>query len=134
MSWEFELIRAVVGILQKDDVVLIGQRPFGKPYSGYWEFPGGKIEKAETAADALSRELHEELGIRVLQAERWFEYTHHYPDKTVALQFWRILSYEGDPVGKENQTLCWVNFSELQELNLLEGNLAVMDKLKDLFC
>ena len=47
---------------------LLAQRPPGKVYAGYWEFPGGKVEAGETLHQALVRELHEELGITVDQA------------------------------------------------------------------
>src|SRR3954464_3551293 len=59
-------VEVAAAVLQrKDGAFLLAQRPAGKPYAGYWEFPGGKIEAGETAAQALARELHEELGIDV---------------------------------------------------------------------
>jgi len=44
---------------------LLAQRPPGKVYAGYWEFPGGKVEPGESVEAALRRELQEELGIEV---------------------------------------------------------------------
>ena len=65
-------INVAVGILMRDNGdVLLGQRPEGKPYAGYWEFPGGKVEEDESIADALRREFVEELGITVVSAEPW---------------------------------------------------------------
>ena len=55
---------AAAVILRPDGCVLLAQRPAGKPYEGYWEFPGGKLEPGESPAHALARELHEELGRR----------------------------------------------------------------------
>src|SRR4051794_33325887 len=61
-----------VGILiREDDALLLSTRPEGKPYPGYWEFPGGKIEAGETVEQALRRELHEELGITIAGADVW---------------------------------------------------------------
>src|SRR4051812_28674545 len=59
-------VEVAAAVLQRPDgAFLLAQRPPDKVYAGYWEFPGGKIEPGETAADALARELHEELGIEV---------------------------------------------------------------------
>ena len=127
------MIRTVVGILARAEKVLVGQRPEGKPYSGYWEFPGGKIEPDETAIDALRRELQEELGITVISAQPWFEHTHTYPDKTVLLEMWRVTAFSGEPLGKENQLLRWVTLPEMLELRLLEGNWPIIKKIKTLF-
>jgi 8-oxo-dGTP diphosphatase len=56
---------AAAVIERPDGTFLLAQRPEGKPYAGYWEFPGGKIEAGEAPRHALDRELEEELGIRV---------------------------------------------------------------------
>ena len=64
-------VDVAVGILVRPDGrLLLASRPEGKPYSGYWEFPGGKLEPGETVAHALKRELHEELGIDISRPER----------------------------------------------------------------
>lgn len=126
-------IDVVVGIVKRDGKVLVGQRPEGKPYSGYWEFPGGKIEKEELALDALRRELSEELGIAVMQAESWFEHCHQYPDKIVLLKIWQVKEFLGEPQAKEGQCLRWVTFPEILALQLLAGNWPIIDKIKSLF-
>ena len=64
-----EVVAAV--ILRPDGQFLLTQRPDGKIYSGYWEFPGGKVEPNESLLHALERELWEELGIHVRQAHPW---------------------------------------------------------------
>lgn len=126
------MIRAVVGILQRGDKVLIGQRPLGKPYSGYWEFPGGKIEANESGSEALKRELHEELGIEVISAKPWFEHTHSYPDRAVFLEMWLVEEFSGEPHGKENQMLRWTTLSEISALRVLEGNWLIIKRLEQL--
>lgn len=133
MPRQTRLIRAVVGILNRDGKVLVAERPPNKPYSGYWEFPGGKIEPNESGSDALKRELHEELGIDVIASKRWFEHEHAYPDKIVHLEIWLVTHFTGEPHGKENQQLRWATFNDMAELRLLEGNLQFMDKIKTLF-
>lgn len=127
------MIRAVVGILRRDGKVLVAERPNGKPYSGYWEFPGGKIEENESGEHALKRELHEELGIDILSAQFWFDHEHAYPDKTVHLEMWLVDEYSGEPHSKENQQLRWVTLTEILELRLLEGNWPIIEQIKMLF-
>ncbi|MDB5843103.1 MAG: hypothetical protein JWP79_413, partial [Polaromonas sp.] len=69
-----------VGILiRADDALLLSTRPDGKPYAGYWEFPGGKLEAGETVEEALRRELMEELGVQIGAAQAWKVTEHDYP-------------------------------------------------------
>lgn len=133
MSRQAGLIRVAVGILRRNGQVLVAERPADKPYSGYWEFPGGKIETDESADNALRRELHEELGITVLACQPWFEHLHAYPDKTVLLEMWLVDDFDGEPHGKENQSLRWVGLEDLLTLRLLEGNWPIISKIKELF-
>lgn len=126
-------VHAVVGILKNNNRILIAQRPEGKAYGGYWEFPGGKIEANERPIDALKRELQEELGIEVTETEPWFEHIHVYPDKTVLLDIWLVRDYKGRATSNEGQALKWANFAEIMALPLLEGNLPIMERIKTLF-
>ncbi len=133
MSRQAGIVKAVVGILCSDNKVLVAERPEGKPYSGYWEFPGGKIESLETSEDALRRELMEELGIGVKRMRHWFEHQHAYPDKIVLLDMWLVDEFIGEPCGKENQQLRWASLADILDLRLLEGNWPIIDKIKTLF-
>ncbi|HTM64003.1 MAG TPA: (deoxy)nucleoside triphosphate pyrophosphohydrolase [Gammaproteobacteria bacterium] len=126
-------VHAVAGLLVRDGKMLVAERPEGKPYSGFWEFPGGKVENNEAGDEAIRRELHEELGIEVIKAEHWFEHLYAYPDKTVFLELWLVTDFAGEPVSRENQVLRWASFDEILHLKLLEGNLAIMSHIKSLF-
>jgi len=95
-------------ILHPDGRLLLGQRPEGKPWAGWWELPGGKLEPGETVLQALARELQEEIGIRVTEAWPWVTYVHHYPQTTVRLAFCQVTAWEGEPRSLENQRLEWV--------------------------
>ncbi len=75
---------------------LLAQRPEGKVYAGYWEFPGGKLEAGESVREALVRELHEELGIRVTACSPWLTRQFTYPHATVRLHFWRVTAWDGE--------------------------------------
>jgi len=85
----------------------LGQRPEGKPYAGYWEVPGGKIEKGETVFDALKRELQEELGIVIQSSEELTILEHDYPHAYVRLHVSIIRDWSGTPKGCEGQSLSW---------------------------
>lgn len=75
---------------------LLAQRPEGKVYAGYWEFPGGKVEPGETVREALVRELQEELGITATAATPWLTREFTYPHATVRLHFWRVTRWAGE--------------------------------------
>lgn len=101
-------IDVAVGILMKPNGdVLLGQRPDGKPYAGYWEFPGGKVEPGESVLDALKREFAEEIGVILLSAEPWCGVEHVYPHAHVRLHFYISREWQGEPVGLEGQQLAW---------------------------
>lgn len=101
-------INVAVGILmQASGDVLLGQRPENKPYAGYWEFPGGKVEPGESIVDALKREFVEELGVEVMDADPWCCVEHVYPHAHVRLHFYVIREWLGEPQGLEGQAFAW---------------------------
>lgn len=101
-------IDVAVGILmQSNGDVLLGQRPEGKPYAGYWEFPGGKVEAGEAILDALKREFVEELGIEIVSAEPWCGVEHVYPHAHVRLHFYISREWRGEPQSLEGQAFAW---------------------------
>jgi len=103
-----EVTEVAVGVLLRpDDAVLLADRPQGKPYAGYWEFPGGKIEPGESVEHALARELHEELGIDIGPALPWVTFEFDYPHAYVRLHFCRIFCWSGTPQGREGQRLAF---------------------------
>ncbi len=106
------IVEVAVGILLKNGSnVLMGKRPDGKPYAGYWEFPGGKLEPNESVALALCRELKEELGIEIsLDPSHYQELMiieHDYPHAYVRLHVCLVQQWQGEPVGLEKQELSW---------------------------
>jgi 8-oxo-dGTP diphosphatase len=108
---------------------LVNQRRPGTDLAGFWEFPGGKRQAAETPFAALRRELDEELGVDVLAAEPWLELLHDYPDKTVLLDVWRVLDYRGEVGAREGQALDWVAAAGLAALPLLPADLPIVAAL-----
>lgn len=94
-------------LLDAEGRYLLGQRPEGKPYAGYWEVPGGKIENGETVFAALQRELQEELGINIESSEELVVLEHDYPHAYVRLHVSIIRKWSGIPRGCEGQLLSW---------------------------
>lgn len=131
MLQETNLVEVAVAILQQPDgSFLMAQRPPGKAYSGYWEFPGGKVEAGESPFHALIRELHEELGIEVKTAYPWLRRVFTYPHATVNLNFFRVTSWQGEPHGREGQLLSWQRLPELSVAPILPANEPIMRALQ----
>lgn len=111
---------------------LVNCRPAGTPLAGSWEFPGGKLQPGEGRLAALKRELEEELGIDVLEAEPVLELQHDYPDKRVRLDVWHVRSYRGDVVARDGQPLKWVTPEECRALAMLEADWPIVERLAGL--
>jgi 8-oxo-dGTP diphosphatase len=116
-----------VGVLVRTDgAVLLADRPAGKPYAGYWEFPGGKVEPGETVAAALVRELDEELGVRVLASTPWVVMEYDYPHAYVRLHFRRVHEWTGTPRPVEGQQLRFLMPGETPPAPLLPAAVPAM--------
>ncbi len=117
---------AAAVILRPDGSFLLGQRPEGKPYAGYWEFPGGKVEPGETAAQALVRELHEELGIEADRYTPWITREFVYPHAHVRLHFFRVAGWHGEIRDIHHSALAWKYADKVDVAPLLPANIAVL--------
>jgi 8-oxo-dGTP diphosphatase len=122
-----EVVAAV--ILRADGSFLLGQRPPGKVYAGYWEFPGGKVEAGEALPAALARELREELDIEVRAAYPWIVQRFVYPHAHVSLNFFRVTQWLGEPRALEDQGLAWARVERLDVSPLLPANGPVLRAL-----
>jgi 8-oxo-dGTP diphosphatase len=101
-------VEVAVGILLRaDGSFLLTSRPPGKPYAGYWEFPGGKLEPGETVERALTRELHEELGIDITAVQAWRVDEFDYPHALVRLHFCKVTLWSGELQMREGQAMAW---------------------------
>ncbi|MBE0547045.1 MAG: NUDIX domain-containing protein [Rubrivivax sp.] len=104
---------------------LLTSRPPGKVYAGYWEFPGGKVEAGESIAQALRRELHEELGITIADAQPWQVEMVDYPHALVRLHFCKVFAWQGDFEMREGQAMAWQTLP-VQVAPVLPGTLPVL--------
>jgi 8-oxo-dGTP diphosphatase len=123
-----------VAVLQlPDGQFLLASRPTGKPYAGYWEFPGGKIEANESVRDALIRELREELNIVITNCAPWFSFNMVYPHATVRLHTWRVRQWRGADarglMGLEGQQFQWQRLDTLTVAPILPGCLPIFRAL-----
>ena len=129
------MVNAAVAVLIRNQSagepaeVLLAQRPEGKPWAGWWEFPGGKVEEGEDVFFALQRELQEELGTQAVNAYPWITRTFAYPEKTVKLHFYMVRDWQGEPYGKEGQLLCWQNPAALTVSPMLPANEPILAAL-----
>ena len=104
---------------------LLTSRPAGKVYEGYWEFPGGKLEAGETVAQALRRELHEEIGITIGEALPWKTELVDYPHALVRLNFCKVFDWQGDLHMREGQSYAWQTLP-VQVTPVLPGTVPVL--------
>lgn len=109
---------------------LLAQRPHGKVYAGYWEFPGGKVEPGEDTAAALARELHEELGIEVELAYPWLTRDFDYAHADVRLHFYRVVRWSGELHGRELQQFAWQSIHDITVAPLLPANGPILRALQ----
>jgi 8-oxo-dGTP diphosphatase len=124
-------IDVAVGVLMRaNGDVLLAQRPAGKPYAGYWEFPGGKVEPGESILSALQREFVEELGIRILSAEPWCGVAHVYPHAYVRLHFYISREWDGEPQSLEGQAFAWQGCLSVKPL--LPATIPLIQSLDEL--
>lgn len=120
-----------VGILVRPDgALLLSTRPPGKPYAGYWEFPGGKLEVGETVEQALRRELVEELGVTIGPAEVWKITEHDYPHALVRLHWCKVHAWTGDFEMREGQDMAWQQLP-LEVNPILPGAYPVLQWLSE---
>jgi 8-oxo-dGTP diphosphatase len=128
-------VEVVAAVLMSRDGqhFVLACRPEGKVYAGYWEFPGGKIEAGETPLQALTRELQEELGIHVTEANPWIVRDFDYPHAKVHIRFWRVTAWEGEigvSAPLEHSAVCWLNTDGPCKLApMLPANLSVLKAL-----
>lgn len=116
-------------VIERPGEFLLAQRPVGKPYAGYWEFPGGKIEPGEDPRAALDRELKEELGIDVRAATPWITRVYAYTHATVRLHFFRVAAWENEPQPLEDQDIRWQRVGAPDVSPMLPANAPVLAAL-----
>jgi mutator protein MutT len=121
-------IVVTAAVIERDDRVLVTRRPQGTHLEGYWEFPGGKCDPAETHEACLARELREELGTSATVGAEILCVTHAYPDRTVELHFFKC-RLTSEPIPQMGQEMQWVAREELGSLTLPPADEELVDLL-----
>lgn len=115
-------INVVACVFKKNEKILITSRPETKNFSGFFEFPGGKVEKDECLLEALDREIYEELGIRLDFSKIYYLNNYRILKHNISLHFFLCLRWFGKIKNKEKQILQWIVPEELNNYNLLKSN------------
>ena len=124
------LIDVAVGIvINSQSEILIAKRQDNKFQGGLWEFPGGKVEAGESAADALIRELQEEVNITPLSFYSLLQVKHYYAEKAFLLQVFLVDKFSGIMQPKEQQIVKWVSLREIKARDFPEANHIILEKL-----
>ena len=122
-----DIVDVAVGVLiDERGRFLLTSRPAGKVYAGWWEFPGGKLERGESVVAALARELHEELGIDVADVRPWNTTRMDYAHARVRLHFCKVLAWRGELQMRERQAMAW-QVLPVTVAPVLPGTLPVLD-------
>jgi len=130
MQQKNKIVKAVVGILKNaNGEILIAKRRPDQFMAGYWELPGGKIEKTESNEAALSRELQEELAVDIASPKLMHTMCHHYQEKTVYLWVYTVDTFDGEANGAEGQKIAWCSVRRLNDFNLLPTMKAIIHKI-----
>ncbi|WP_272521452.1 8-oxo-dGTP diphosphatase MutT [Providencia sp. PROV202] len=109
--------------------IFITQRPEGTHMAGFWEFPGGKLEKGEDPKGALIRELEEEVGIAVTDCDLYHQVDHEFDDRFITLYFFMVSGWKNDPYGKEGQKSRWIEQQSLIAEEFPPANRVIVDML-----
>jgi 8-oxo-dGTP diphosphatase len=122
---------AVAVITDDQQKILITRRPQNISYGGFWEFPGGKLERNETPGLALIREIKEEVGLDVLTYEFLGEI--HYPShqQTISLMVHHVMHFSGNATRRERQMdTRWVEFNLLSQYNFPPANVEIIELIQ----
>jgi len=123
-------IEVVAALIYRAGRLLVCQRKENGAFPMKWEFPGGKVERGEEYIPALQRELREELGIEIMSATEIFRHSHSYPGQAeVELIFFQVEDYRGEIQNLAFSRLLWTEVQNLKELDFLEGDLPLIERL-----
>ena len=118
----------VAAVIEQNNAFLVTRRQAGVHLAGMWEFPGGKIDPSESHADALRREMREELDTDVDVEDLILHTTHNYPDRTIALYFYRC-ALKGTPIPLLGQQMRWATRAELPMLGFPPADEELIQRL-----
>jgi D-serine dehydratase len=125
------IIEVAAALIWREGRFMIARRPEYKARGGLWEFVGGKLEAGETAAEALSRECFEELGVRIETGGVFTEVLHEYPDLTVHLTLMNARIREGEPKLLEHTAIEFILPSEIGNYEFCPADREILELIKE---
>lgn len=128
-----KVIHVAVGVILREQQILLALRNAKQHQGGKWEFPGGKVEQDESVQQALARELQEEVAIEITQCQAFMQLEYAYPEKTVLLDIYLVTDFSGEPHGREGQPLRWVSIAELAEIAFPDANKPIVQRIQQYF-
>ena len=123
------MVTVVAAIIRRNNKILITRRFANVHLAGFWEFPGGKVERDESLETALVREISEELGLTIQVDNEFFTIQHDYPDRSVRLHFFNCSIIAGDPQALEVAAMRWVEARELNEFQFPPADAELINRL-----
>lgn len=124
------VIKVVAAVIERDGMILIGQRRKSDTHPMKWEFPGGKVERGESPSAALARELEEELGIQAHIGPELVRYTHDYPRRaSIHLIFFGVRDFGGEPRNLAFEQIAWAPTAKLSSYDFLDGDIDFVRRL-----
>lgn len=123
---KYDPIKIVLGVIRCGDEVLLAQRQGTQDFSGLWEFPGGKVEAGESVETALKREILEEVGLETARWQLRMEFQWQYDDKTLHFFVLETEHFEGEPTGREGQSVAWHSVAELKDEQFPPANRGII--------
>ena len=124
-----KMIEVVAGVIYKEDKFLIAQRNLKKAQGGFWEFPGGKLEKNETYEDALKREIKEEFNADIKVDKYIGENVHHYPDRDIKLVFYKATLLSDNIELLEHEDYKWITKDDKDKFEFAGADIKVFDMI-----
>ncbi|MBN6078688.1 8-oxo-dGTP diphosphatase MutT [Aggregatibacter actinomycetemcomitans] len=124
------LVQVAAGIIRNEfGQIYLTQRLEGQDFAQALEFPGGKVDKGETPEQTLKRELEEEIGIVVLNAQLFERFEFEYPTKVISFFFYLVEEWVGEPFGREGQAGFWLAQNELDAGQFPPANAKLIQRL-----
>lgn len=126
-------VHVAIALIFDGDKFVIAKRTGDRHLSGYWELPGGKIEKGETPVQACIREVYEELGCNIGIDSYFLTSKHEYKDREVTLEIFLCHLLEGEVVhNREHAEVRFIDANELDRYEFAPANYSFMKNIKDL--
>ena len=125
-------ITVVGAVIVRDGLIYCARRGLTGALPGMWEFPGGKVEKDESFAEALVREIDEELSCEISVREPLETTTHEYDFAVVRLATFLCEIVAGEPRSNEHAEEQWLPVDELDTLEWAPADIPAVQKLRDI--